>query len=253
MSKKSQLLSEYRKQRRRIQQNIRRMKKRGYIVPEKALPKKPKKITEASINRLKKVTPEELYKKSKAKTETGKIITGTEKRKQERQDKARRAAVTRRANEARRKKWLEDVNKAPSPEKIDLEDLYPDTGITPEDEEEYPYEGEIIYKQIKDMIAEAGRNHKRAADHLDSVLEGEISEFGYNAVMESLSQAPEEMLMLADRAIQYDVGSEQHESAISVMLGLIKGSIPTAEELSRLQDFLDDDTDFDPRSVLLED
>lgn len=250
MSKKSQLLSEYRKQRRRIQQNIRRMKKRGYIVPEKALPKKPKKITEASINRLKKVTPEELYKKSKAQTETGKIISGSEKRKQERQDKARRAAATRRANEARRKKWLEDVLN--TPETVTPEDLYPAVEAA-ENEEEYPNEGELIYEQIKEMINEAGRNNKKAADHLDSVLQGEINQYGYDKVMEALSQAPEEMLMLADIAIRYGQGSGSHDSAIREMLHLIKGSIPTAEELSDLQDFIDGDSDFDPMSVLLED
>ena len=54
----------YRRERQRIQRQINRMTKRGYDVPE-LLPKIPKKITEASVRRLKKLTTEKLYKESR--------------------------------------------------------------------------------------------------------------------------------------------------------------------------------------------
>ena len=77
----------YRKERQRIQRQINRMKKRGYDVPE-ILPKIPKKITEASVRRLKKLTTEKLYKESRfIDFETGEILTSEEGRKLE---KARR-------------------------------------------------------------------------------------------------------------------------------------------------------------------
>lgn len=73
----------YRKERQRIQRQINRMKKKGYDVPE-LLPKIPKKITEASIRRLKKLTTEKLYKKSRfIDFETGEILTSEEGRKLE--------------------------------------------------------------------------------------------------------------------------------------------------------------------------
>lgn len=62
--KMSQLESEYSKQRKRIQNFMRRAEKRGYVFEENALPAKPKKITKASVNRLSKLTAQELYKKA---------------------------------------------------------------------------------------------------------------------------------------------------------------------------------------------
>lgn len=77
----------YRKERQRIQRQINRMTKRGYDVPE-LLPKIPKKITEASVRRLKKITTEKLYKESRfIDFETGEILTSEEGQKLE---KARR-------------------------------------------------------------------------------------------------------------------------------------------------------------------
>lgn len=67
---------EYMKERRRIQQAISREKKSGYIVPESLLPDIPKRITKASINRLKKITPKTIRSKSELLDfTTGEIIT----------------------------------------------------------------------------------------------------------------------------------------------------------------------------------
>lgn len=77
----------YRRERQRIQRQINRMTKRGYDVPE-LLPKIPKKITEAGVRRLKKITTEKLYKESRfIDFETGEILTSEEGQKLE---KARR-------------------------------------------------------------------------------------------------------------------------------------------------------------------
>lgn len=67
---------EYMKERKRIQQAISREKKSGYIVPENLLPDIPKRITKASINRLKKITPKTIRSKSElVDFTTGEIIT----------------------------------------------------------------------------------------------------------------------------------------------------------------------------------
>lgn len=55
---------EYRKQRRRVQQTVRRLEKIGYIFDVDVVPKIPKKITKASVQRLAKITPEKLREKS---------------------------------------------------------------------------------------------------------------------------------------------------------------------------------------------
>lgn len=70
------LKQEYMKERKRIQQAISRKKKSGYIVPENLLPDIPKRITRASINRLKKITPKMIISKSElVDFTTGEIIT----------------------------------------------------------------------------------------------------------------------------------------------------------------------------------
>lgn len=70
------LKQEYMKERSRIQQAISRQRKSGYIPPENLLPHIPKRITKASINRLKKITPKTIRSKSElVDFTTGEIIT----------------------------------------------------------------------------------------------------------------------------------------------------------------------------------
>lgn len=65
MAKKlTQTQKDYRKQRRRVQQAVKRLEKIGYIFDENVVPKIPKKITKASVQRLAKITPEKLREKS---------------------------------------------------------------------------------------------------------------------------------------------------------------------------------------------
>lgn len=71
----------------------RSMAKRGYVI-DAVLPKEPKKITEASVRRIKKISSN-LYKKSYYVTEEGEVISGEEGRKYERRRSARKAAETR--------------------------------------------------------------------------------------------------------------------------------------------------------------
>lgn len=67
---------EYMKERKRIRQAISQQKKSGYIVPENLLPDIPKRITKASVNRLKKITPKTIRTKSELiDFTTGEIIT----------------------------------------------------------------------------------------------------------------------------------------------------------------------------------
>lgn len=87
---------EYNKERRRIERQINRMSKRGYDVKENVLPARPKRVTQASVNRLKKITTPKLYEKSSyIDRETGEILSGKQGQKLERQARARNAAEAR--------------------------------------------------------------------------------------------------------------------------------------------------------------
>ena len=91
---------QYLQERRRIQRFIRSATKRGYIIPDNILPDIPKRVTRASVSRLKKITPEKIYSKSQyVSRETGEIKTGKAGRAEERKAASKKAAETRRRKE----------------------------------------------------------------------------------------------------------------------------------------------------------
>ena len=88
-----QVVKAYRKAVSNYFRKARSMAKRGYVI-DAVLPKEPKKITEASVRRIKKISSD-LYKKSYYVTEEGEVISGEEGRKYERSRSAKKAAETR--------------------------------------------------------------------------------------------------------------------------------------------------------------
>lgn len=88
----------YDKEVRRIRQFINRAQKRGFEFSENILPSKPpKRVTRFAINRLKKLTPDSLYKQAQyIDVYTGEILSGIKGRELERSRAAQKAAETRR-------------------------------------------------------------------------------------------------------------------------------------------------------------
>lgn len=101
----NQTTKQYNKELKRIKQFIRRAEKRGYKFDDNIIPKKPKKITQGSIRKLKKINPDYLYKKSVYGGEAtqGEIVTGLTGRKAEKSLSAKRASYTRKINKSRTK------------------------------------------------------------------------------------------------------------------------------------------------------
>lgn len=107
----------YAKERNRVRSFVRRAEKRGYSFPESIIPSIPKRKTEASIRKLKKLTKEMLYSKASygGKATSGEIVSGKEGLKLERQLRAKRAAETRKEKkEAEQRFWTStDGTKTP--------------------------------------------------------------------------------------------------------------------------------------------
>lgn len=107
----------YAKERNRVKSFVSRAEKRGYIFPESIIPSIPKRKTEASIRKLKKLTKEMLYSKASYGGEAtfGEIVSGKEGLKFERQLRAKRAAETRKEKkEAEQRFWTStDGTKTP--------------------------------------------------------------------------------------------------------------------------------------------
>lgn len=81
MRKKSALEKEVTKQLQRIKRAVKRAEQQGFTFPKSPLPKIPARVTAKTVERLKKITPTDLYKKAKYTIpETGKVISGSKAR-----------------------------------------------------------------------------------------------------------------------------------------------------------------------------
>lgn len=215
---KQQAKYEYNKELKRIQRFIKRAEERGYRFEEDILPKTHSRITKASVNKLKKITPNYLYGKSYALSDSGKIVSGLDKRKEERKKSSQLGWETR-----RRKQDIETISR-----------LKTDNTFKSKFNEGY-----IVYQNILSMINDC--QFERARNHLKSLLDNEIQQYGFDNVMASLSQAPDRAIESATIALQYDFGAPQHQSAIRDMGELLRGTIATSEELKDLQEKIDSD------------
>lgn len=98
----------YAKERNRLKSFVRRAEKRGYSFPDTLIPSIPKRKTEASIRKLKKLTKDVLYSKAIYGGEStfGEIVSGKEGLNLERKLRAKKASETRKANkEAEQRFW----------------------------------------------------------------------------------------------------------------------------------------------------
>lgn len=87
----------YSKQVKRIKQFISRAEKRGYQFSDNVLPQRPKRVTQASVKKLAKITPEKLYQKAVygGLATYGEIVPAIEGLKLERSLRAKKSAQTR--------------------------------------------------------------------------------------------------------------------------------------------------------------
>lgn len=90
----------YSAQVKRIKNFIRRAGKRGYIFNENTLPTKPKRITQASVRRLQRLTPQQLYKKAqyRGQLSEGKTVSAQSGLQLEKRARIEKAKETRKRN-----------------------------------------------------------------------------------------------------------------------------------------------------------
>lgn len=93
----TELQRKYKREYRRVKSLVRSLEKRGYLVPESVKSIKPMsdtKVSTRSLNRLQKITPEALYRKSRYITPKGVETSGVRGRDLEREAAGRKAAET---------------------------------------------------------------------------------------------------------------------------------------------------------------
>ena len=157
-TKNKELLEQYRRERRRVNQLIRRAEKRGFIIPKSAKPGKPlKRPTEKSIERLKAITPEAIYERAKYKSQ-GKTYRGEEARKIARKE-AREQTAKKKAEQAKSKAEQaarEEAEKIFNIEITSIENAAEKPAPTPETEpiEPPPKEADIIIHNVEEALPE---------------------------------------------------------------------------------------------------
>lgn len=213
-SKLTPTQQEYRRERQRIQRQINRMTNRGYDVPE-LLPKIPKKITEASVRRLKKLTTEKLYKESRfIDIETGEILTSKEGQELER---------------SRRKKPKQKVQ-APPP-----------TPIAPPEPDYVMFDNQILTVFTMEMTEIFGRN-ERLFNYITRWYNRSLEKYGAEEMAESLEKAKSEGLFPGWEAVSdSEILVGKLEAITNLMAINSESREELFEELEQLEDWTEGD------------
>lgn len=220
-TKKSQLLKEYNKQRNRIKRFIRNAEKRGYVFEPNLIPPKPKTITSGSIRRLSKIRPAQLYSKAYAiSAVTGQPITVEQRKREIREQAARKAWETR-----RRKKDQEDYNLIKSNK--EWQHMF--------------HTSKLVWDKVQSMIANVGVQQSQSADLLSNLLNSEIEKYGADVVLYSISQASEDFLSTCEVIIRYHPDSAVSRTAVEHLYTLISGNIPSDAEQAEIDKALAND------------
>lgn len=218
----------YKKELKRIKQFMRRAEKRGYRWYYYELPKKPKKITEKSVSRLKKITPNLLYKKGEyIEQDTGEILDAVKGRTIERKRAAQKAAETykQKKNRTKKEKQKQEQPKAPKPETT--EPIY-DEPYYGEVDEYLPDYSEMVINNVYELIDNFDTGNfysKRGAsqamhnrDKLRTILDSAIAKFGADAVAERLNENAGEIAEIVDKAMYNYEEAEIHISRFASIL-----------------------------------
>lgn len=221
MAKKlTQTQKEYRKQRRRVQQAVKRLEKIGYIFDENVVPKMPKKITKASVQRLAKITPEKLRQKSE-------YIIGEKVVKYKTHKKEIKQEIKRVRESLKQEQESPVIDYIPN---ISYIDNFRETVINT-----LPDSREFYHGRNNDKIFKDFSGYKNI---IISLLDDSIAENGEQYVERMLLEHADRLSDYIE-AIQYDSDENRVEHDLISVANIIKGSplsMNEAEQVSMLSE-----------------
>lgn len=209
---------EWKKEVRRLQQFIRRAKKRGYIIPPEIIPEKPTIITKKQLSKIKSINPQKIYEAAQYfNPETGKLISGTAGRAIERRKTARKIQQSR-------------LNKR----------QYDETAL--------PRETDTVLQNVRDIINQFTPSNlwsdywaqKKEGDKnkLQSLLDTVIAQEGEKVVADRLQNYAGDIERLLN-SILYGSDEEQVQFDMVEFATIIKGRSLTLQESSDLTDLME--------------
>lgn len=243
MAKRTKLTATQ-KLRKLVQQQVRRMERRGYRV-DTTLKEKIKTGKYQTLKSIRKNKYKKLYESSSSEIE-GKIVSGEKKRSYERSESARKAAATRRSRRAQQvdysgydeTEWTEADERSYRDEEWErkrrerdrkerrLAELYD--------------EGRIAYDNIYDLI---GEYPTPGSKMLSNALRSEISKYGEEKVIQAMGTAPSSFIETAQMIIYYEEESSGIHSALVSFIEVITGVIVNGELAQDIGETMDEMTD----------
>ncbi len=219
---KSEIEKVYAKQLKRIKQFIRRAEQRGYQFTQNLIPKKPKKISQKSVERLKKITPEKAYKKSVYGGEAtqGEIVKGTIGRRAERKLRAQKSAQTRKA---RREQQEIPASTFSVPDNVNGDTSFFERLVINEYRRQIAHFGNKVYLE------------------LDSWLNDLISQYGEHAVAEMLEEGARNGTVIGE-VIAHSNDDSKLQEYMSDMFDYLEFG---ADYRAGISDAFDEDSNFD--------
>ena len=207
-----------------IKRKFKNIGKRGYVPLDNVYKDEtPKRVLQKELSRLKNVT-ENIYQFAKYYNPlTDKYIIGTERRRQERAEAARKGWETRRENEAKRR--AEEIEREQREKGYDNggvneDDLKKRARKQAEDEQGLPRETEVAFNQIEDLInnwtesilwsEELKLIKRNDRNTLKSVLDGAINSLGREQVIRNCVNHERDLIDIVNRVL-YGSGSKYKE------------------------------------------
>lgn len=265
---------QYQQQVRRILRRVKAMQERGYEVPETIVPKAPKRITSASVRRLKKITPSTIAQKSTYHGELsyGAEIAGGKAYKQELEESRRKAQETRRRRkeeQEKRDQFQKELEDARRKDEEDRRKRYEEQKRRREEQEEFERErrkkdreeqrrmkddkefrrkfeqAKISWERLDEVIRHTGMYNPVAEAEMREHLTVEMDRRGVNSILFTIQENQGELTRIASAIVRYTPGSTEYESLMNDFDKLI-GHIRSAEEKRADDDRLDQSESIEP-------
>lgn len=250
MAKRTKLTATQ-KLRKLVQQQVRRMERRGYRV-DTSLKEKIKTGKYQTLKSIQKNKYKKLYESSSSEIE-GKIVSGEKKLSYERSESAKRAAETRKLKREQREHdkrvyqeaYDEAERQRRQQEREEDEDEEWERKRRERDRKERQLaelynEGRIAYDNIYDLI---GEYPTPGSKMLSNALRSEISKYGEEKVIQAMGTAPSSFIETAQMIIYYEEESSAIHSALVNFIEVITGVIVNGELAQDIGETMDEMTD----------
>lgn len=197
----------YAKERNRIKSFLRRASKRGYQFPEDIIPAIPKRKTEASIRKLKRLTKNVLYDKAiyGGSASYGEVVSAKEGLKLERAERAKRASETRKANKESEQRFWTSIDGTKVP-------------VTDEPALAYAQSVNDLVDKLKEIISTMDVYYYTSATGKRVRRNTEVADIANRALDEILSTL-DEVLEDVGKAIMKTLPKEQQKDFNAIDLG----------------------------------